>query len=394
MKETIIHTALSCMLLLGICGCSKDCTECQDAPQPPVPALLDLNITLPTQADESDIPERERVKELRLILIDKSSGKVEYNNTLDLQSLSPSVDDDPRFRYSYHIRLESTVGAKCIYALANAEHLIGDIATEEEGARLMENLDKIELSEDIYALNNGSNIPIVSRRYEVELGGQSSTGEAITEQKAEIVMAYAATKWEFTFENKFGDPKDSGDSGNGVADGTESTDKNIDIIGWQITSVAKKSYLVPHMKDDAWEKLIELGGTTNSDVWVIDYDLPANTTHEVYDLDYQEKEPLDYHESFPDPTTYYIHESKNIGTSTEQEYLLSLKIKPRGSENNPPMILTGKLPNLKSLVRGTHVQVHVTLRNMPDPGDNTLEVRVKTWINDEPVNGTWEEVTQ
>lgn len=394
MKETIIHTALSCMLLLGICGCSKDCTECQDAPQPPAPALLDLNITLPTRADESAIPERELVKELRLILIDKSSDKVEYNNALDLQSLSPSVDDDSKFRYSYHIRLESTVGTKCIYALANAEELIEDIVSEENGKTLMENLDKIELPEDIYALDNKSNIPIVSRRYEVELGGQSSTGQAITEQKTEIVMAYAATKWEFTFENKFGDPKDSGDNGNGVADGTDNTNKDVDIIGWQISSVAKKSYLVPHMDEQAWKELIDLGGMTDSDDWVTDYDLPSNTAHEVYDLDYSEKKPLNYHATFTDQTTYYIHESRNI-TTTEQEYLLSLKIRLKSwSETDPPMILTGKLPNLESLVRGTHVQVHVTLRNMPESGDNTLEVRVKTWINDEPVNGTWEEVTQ
>jgi len=38
--------------------------------------------------------------------------------------------------------------------------------------------------------------------------------------------------------------------------------------------------------------------------------------------------------------------------------------------------------------------VQARLKNMPDKGDNTLEVRVKTWINDEPVNGSWEEITQ
>lgn len=66
--------------------------------------------------------------------------------------------------------------------------------------------------------------------------------------------------------------------------------------------------------------------------------------------------------------------------------------------NAPAIILTGKedgkFPNLKSLVRGTHVVVNVTVTKLPDAGENGLDVRVKTWIDDPVVDGDWEEVPQ
>ncbi len=377
MKEKIIHMVVFGLLLLGMSGCSKSGEGISPVP-PPDPALLELDIMLPARANGSDIPACEQVKVLRLIMVDAETGTVEYNELLDISS--PSVLDGKPFRYSYRVRIESTAGTKYLYALANAENLIGDIVSETSGEKLMEGLETLELTGDIGKLNTDGSIPIVPRKYEVKLGGQSAAGRAVSEQKAEIVMAYAATKFDFTFIN------------------TLNTSENVNIVGWQIDKVAKKSYLVPHMGDDAWNMLIGLGGTVDDDEWVTAYTLPQNTTHEGYSRDYPEAMPLTYGTTKEDPTTYYLHESRYFGAfgSSEQEYIFSLRIKPQGwSDADPPIILSGgKLPNLKSLVRGTHVVVQATLRNMPEPGDNSLEVRVKTWINDDPVSGGWEEVTQ
>ncbi len=377
MKEKIIHMAVFGLLLLGISGCSKSGGGVSPVP-PPDPALLELDIMLPARANGSDVPKCEQVRELRLIMVDAKTGTVEYNELLDISS--PSVLDGKPFRYSYHVRIESTAGTKYLYALANAENLIEDVVCETSGTKLVEGLETLELSGEIGALNTDGSIPIVSRRYEIELGGQSAAGRAISEQKAEIVMAYAATKFDFTFTNDLKKPE------------------NVDIVGWQIDKVAKRSYLVPHMENDAWNMLIGLGGTVDDDEWGTAYTLPQNTTYERYRRAYPAAKPLIYGATEKDPTTCYLHESRYFGAfgSSEQEYIFSLRIKPQGwSDDDPPITLSGgKLPNLKSLVRGTHVVVQATLRNMPEPGDNSLEVRVKTWINDDPVNGGWEEVTQ
>ena len=77
-----------------------------------------------------------------------------------------------------------------------------------------------------------------------------------------------------------------------------------------------------------------------------------------------------------------------------QEYYLTLKIRKteEGADQNPVSV-SAKLPNLESLVRGTHVVIKARVRQWPEPGDNSLDVRVATWIDDKPVDGGWEEVT-
>ncbi len=37
--------------------------------------------------------------------------------------------------------------------------------------------------------------------------------------------------------------------------------------------------------------------------------------------------------------------------------------------------------------------IKARIRQWPEPGDNSLDVRVTTWIDDKPVDGGWEEVT-
>lgn len=378
MKETIIHIALFSVLLLGLCGCSKECTECSDTPQPSVPARFELNITLPTRAgSENDIPERERVKELRLIMIDDKTGNVDFNDLLDI--IKPTISTDGKYRYSFHYEIETTRGTKTLYALANAENLVNDIVSKTFGKELITALEAIEMNGDFSRIRTDGAIPIISRAYKITPSVDSGI-----DNKVDIVMAYAATKFEFTFDNQF------------------TTGENIRIVGWEISQVAQCSYLVPHITDEGWKGLIDLGGTTDREDWITDYDVPENPKYAGYRFTYQEQLPLLYGEEKQDPRIYYLHESKYIPSlkyEHEQEYYFTLRILLEGAtETAQPIILRGKddgkLPNLKSLIRGTHVKVNVTLKNMPEPGDNSLEVRVQSWILDDPIDGSWEEVTQ
>lgn len=381
MKERIIHITIFGLLLLGMSGCSK--SDGEIAPDPSLkPALLELDISLSTRADRENIPECEQIKELRVVVIDVNTGKVEYNKSVDLDEAGLSVQDGKPFRYSCHVGIETTAGTKYLYAFANAENLIGDLVSETSGTRFVERLEQLELTGEIGELNEDGSIPAASRRYEVTLGEKdASGGQAVVTGHVDVVMAYAVTKFDFTFVNRL------------------NTGEGVDVVGWQIDKIAKKSYLIPHMEDADWDKLIGLGGTVDNAEWVTGYTLPPGTPHEGYVRNYQPSQRLAFNGEMDDPTTYYLHESKyfgDFGSTKEQEYVFTLKIKPMGwREDDPPMSLSsGKFPNLESLARGTHVVVVATLRNMPEPGDNSLEVRVKTWINDEPVSGSWEEVTQ
>ena len=150
MKEKIIHIAVCSLLLFGLSGCSRGSGDESLALQSSDPVLLELDIALPTRTDESGIPEREKVKELRLIMIDAKSGKVEYNKLFE--NPTPSISKSDRYRYSYSVKIESTAGTKFLYALANAESLIGNVVTETLGAELMEGLEKFELTGEIDSL--------------------------------------------------------------------------------------------------------------------------------------------------------------------------------------------------------------------------------------------------
>lgn len=372
----ISHIALFCVLLPCVCGCGNECMDIRDTPQPALSTRLSLDITLPALTGEEDIPVRERVKELRLIMIDDGSDKVEFNKVLDLSSLS--VSKDSKYRYTYHVEIESKTGSKTLYALANAEDLIqGIVSSTTSGKALVNALENAEIPSDFYD-QTGNHIPIVSRAYKASL--------TAAEEKTEVsmVLAYVATKFDFTFTNKL------------------ESKENVKIVGWDIRQEAQRSYLVPHMTDKAWEGLIGLGGSVDSREWITDYEVPENTEYVGYRWTYPSSTPLPHGSTWTDPETYYLHESKYFPPEEggkEQKYYFSLRIRLQdASESSLPLVLQGKnfghLPNLQSLVRGTHVKVNATLTKLPEAGDNSLEVRVKTWIVDDPIDGGWEEVPQ
>lgn len=275
--------------------------------------------------------------------------------------------------------------------MANAEELIVNIVNSKSGEAIIEGLTQLRLESGFF--KQEKDIPIISKPYQITLeedkaSGISPEGRLVYLNRMDIVMAYAAVKFDFTFNSQL-------------------EKENINIVEWQIGKVAQNSYLIPRINE--WEKLIALAGTSDiggdGDMqgWVTDYDVPLSPVHEIYSHVYSPVIPLAAGaEGVKDPVTHYMHESRYLGDDGKaetQEYYFILKVRTSGmAENAPAIILTGKedgkFPNLKSLVRGTHVVVNVTVTKLPDAGENGLDVRVKTWIDDPVVDGDWEEVPQ
>ena len=171
----------------------------------------------------------------------------------------------------------------------------------------------------------------------------------------------------------------------------------MEVMEWSIGQMAKRSYLVPRMNDSEWDKLVNLAGTTNARDWVRGYEVPEASGLHTYSHVYETPIGIKYGEGQEaDKNTYYLHETKfldNVKSEDKQEYYLTLKIRRTGADTTS-VLLSAKLPNLESLVRGTHVEIKAKVTRWPPPGDNSLDVRVRTWIDDPPVDGGWEEVTQ
>ena len=111
-------------LLLGSCKDSVEEPGFDDAyARVPQSVVMQLNVAL--SAPTRDVPDCEKVKELRVILLDEKTKNVELNELMDVENYS--VPEDSRFLYEYKKEgIMTTVGKKILYALANSEELIQD----------------------------------------------------------------------------------------------------------------------------------------------------------------------------------------------------------------------------------------------------------------------------
>ena len=130
-------------LLLGSCKDSVEEPGFDDAyARVPQSVVMQLNVAL--SAPTRDVPDCEKVKELRVILLDEKTKNVEFNELMDVENYS--VPEDSRFLYEYKKEgIMTTVGKKILYALANSEELIQDIVTLP-GAEMITGLDSLKLT--------------------------------------------------------------------------------------------------------------------------------------------------------------------------------------------------------------------------------------------------------
>ena len=269
-----------------------------------------------------------------------------------------------------------------LHNFGDVENILKDKMNWENETMIIDNLSLLVLDSEIkesYQSNSDGYLPITSKKYEVDLtqpeGWKPEEGESsIYTVKETIYMAYAAVKFDFTFE----------------------MNNNITIKKWTIRDIAKQSYLIPNITDNAWETLIKIQGQVDpkdddNTIWVTDYKMPEGTALSPYESS-QEINLKFQEDKWIDPTAYYLPETKNwISDFGKQIYMLSLTVESNGQEYE----LTPKqFPNLESLVRGTHVKVHAKISDVSPgaEGEVELEAQVVDWISEPEIKGDWEEV--
>ena len=333
-------------LLLGSCKDSVEEPGFDDAyARVPQSVVMQLNVAL--SAPTRDVPDCEKVKELRVILLDEKTKNVEFNELMDVENYS--VPEDSRFLYEYKKEgIMTTVGKKILYALANSEELIQDIVTLP-GAEMITGLDSLKLTNGTgnFPFPKHGKVPIASRKEHITLSVDDGMEDFVTRAthvyltKVTVELAYVPVKFSLSYEN--------GDYSN-----------EMEVMEWSIGQMAKRSYLVPRMNDSEWDKLVNLAGTTNARDWVRGYEVPEASGLHTYSHVYETPIGIKYGEGQEaDKNTYYLHETKfldNVKSEDKQEYYLTLKIRRTGADTTS-VLLSAKLPNLESLVRGTHVEI-------------------------------------
>ena len=178
-----------------------------------------------------------------------------------------------------------------------------------------------------------------------------------------LYVAYAATKFTFTFENQ-------------MADGVLGIS---DII---INQVASTSYLYPQDVDSRW-----LNRLLNKEI-VTSYAIPDVAVHSPFSLENTERVVIEKGGTYTFPPVY-VTESKNVNAlDNEQSYLLGLKI-GRGEDAAADLIRDRQLNPLSSLFRNTHVDVKIVVKKL-----DQIEViqgiygMINSWEEIDPVEGS------
>lgn len=371
-------------------------------------ATLTIHTAVPgagTRAD--DIPEREKIDRLRIIVVDKETNIVDY----DRLHIFPYRDGS-----TYTIDLDKG-GKKYLYLLANTEDLDLDIPFKgEDWDNAVDDYDDINPS-----LPEGR-LPFTSK-YEVEVaeeeeedtdgdettegdapadgdgtteGGTPADGDGATEgdAPADVVpeipedytcyIAIAAVKFSFTFTN--------------------GTGNDIVVSDFKISSIADRSYLFPHNKE--WDEWVENVTGDGEKKYFTNYEIPSDE-HDVFTVPIPSSGNEGESEagtgtsasSFTvlaeeDNNTYtipdfYCHESKHIlpfPDAKDQQYFIQFTI--GGKE------YVAEIQGLKSLIRSTHVIVNININKLSEDVTHDIVVwgKITDWKDLDPVEGGLEEV--
>lgn len=318
-----------------------------------------------TRADATSIPEREQIDKLRIIVVDKTTNNVEYNSLLNF----PNRDGS-----SYNIEVTKN-GTKLVYFLANTESLT-NLSLPRKG----QTWNGTEV--DGYVLHSlpENRLPFTSK-YEIEVNEEDVA--------ATCYIAIASIKFSLDFTNN--------------------TEKEIEVQSLKISSIADRSYLLPHLdsKED-WDKWIE-SVTSDDKEYITAYSIPTDTQHQEFEVKAEDTTTgtddgdgttdddsgnTSDGSSFTVETgktytfdSFYCHESKFIlQGETEQHYSIQFEIGDK--------TYYGEIDDLKSLIRSTHVTIHININKLDtNPGNIIIWGTITPWTPYEPIEGELEEVT-
>lgn len=335
-------------------------------------ATLTIHTAVPgagTRADDN-IPEREKIDRLRIIVVDKETNTVDYNR---LHSF-PYRDGS-----TYTIGLDKG-GKKLLYLLANTEDL--GLVIPSKGDTWNDEVDDYFIT----SLPEGS-LPFTSI-YEVEVaeeeeedtdGGETTEGDAPADVVPEIpedytcYIAIAAVKFSFTFTN--------------------GTKNDIVVSDFKISSIADRSYLFPHNED--WDEWVENVTGDGAKKYFTNYKIPSDAEpdaeHDVFPVPIPSSSftvPTGDNNTYTIPD-FYCHESKHIlpfPDAKDQQYFIQFTI--GGKE------YVAEIQGLKSLIRSTHVIVNIKINKLSEDKPHEIVVlgKITDWKDLDPVEGGLEEV--
>lgn len=390
--KKIIRILILCLSCIGACWLLPACSSAIEEPESGggsdgSTVTLTIQAAVPdgTRADGSEVPEREKIDQLRIIVVDQTTHKVEHNQL--------HVFSYPEDKYNIKVEKNST---KDVYFLANAEDWcsdfpeVGDIYNPDEDESEGDEGDDDIIEARTTTMpslfnqeieNLPENLPYTSK-YEIEV--------ADSDVEATCYIAIAAVKFDIVFNNYTGN--------------------DITVKSLEIGAIANQSYLFPHNNDwDEWVKNLTGSGTKD---YFTDYDIPEYTTHENFPVPIPSTQGGDDTQGNADDgsgnpsfivsakndsesgsytiPTFYCHESKNFPLGVEeQRYIIQFMIddKPYVSE------ITDSGEYLESLIRSTHVIITVNINALDEtPGNIVIWGQIVGWEEKGEVEGNLEPV--
>lgn len=357
-------------------------------------ATLTIHTAVPgagTRAD--DIPEREKIDGLRIIVVDKETNTVDYNRL----HIFPYRDGS-----TYTIDLDKG-GKKYLYLLANTEDLDLDIPSEGDTWNdEVDDYDITSLPEDRLPFTSKYEVEVAEEEEEDTDGDETTDGDTPTDgdgttegdtpadddgttggdttedvvpeipEDYTCYIAVAAVKFSFTFTN--------------------GTKDNIEVSDFKISSIADCSYLFPH--NEEWDKWVENVTGDGAKEYFTKYEIPFGTKHKVFPVPIPSS-------SFTVPTgdnniytipDFYCHESKYLPFPDEKDQHYTIHFSIDGKSYDAE--IKDKTGGLKSLIRSTHVIVNIKINKLAGSDDRQIVVwgKITDWTTDTAIEGGLEEL--
>lgn len=394
--KKIIRILILCFGCIGACWLLPACSSAIEEPESGgggdgSTVTLTIQAAVPdgTRADGSEVPDREKIDQLWIIVVDQTTHKVEHNQ---LHRFSYPEDE-------YNIEVEKN-STKDVYFLANAESWCSDIPGVGEIYNPDEDESEGDESDDGIIVAKTTTMPSlfnqkITNLPENRLPYTSKYEIKVEDENVEATcyIAIAAVKFDIDFNNY--------------------TERQITIKSLEIVGIADQSYLFPH--NDKWDEWVsDITGSNTYKDYFTDYDIPENTVHENFPVPIPSTPGNDATQensggnngmsfevsaksdsesgsgSYTIPT-FYCHESKNKTESNKQQYFIQFEIDDKVFISE---IKTGS-ESLASLIRSTHVKITVNINSLEQKDEAIIisgEIVDWNWL--EEVTGDIEEVEE
>lgn len=373
--KKIVKILILCLSCIGACWLLPACSSAIEEPESGgggdgSTVTLTIQAAVPdgTRADGSGVPEREKIDQLRIIVVDQTTHKVEHNQ---LHGFSYPEDE-------YNIEVEKN-STKDVYFLANAEFWRSDFPEVGEIYNPEEDESEGNESDDGIIVARTTTMPSLFNQEITDLPDKlpyTSKYEIEVEDKnvaATCYIAIAAVKFLVKITNKTGDP--------------------IEISSLQIADTADKSYLFPHLEEGKWDQWIN-SVIAQDGQYITAYNIPDDATHKPFTLSNEQITIPSSEMSVIGPA--YCHESKLLfatgsdpdDDSTEQYYTIQFQIEGTN--------YYAEIEGLKSLIRSTYVIINIFINNLDTATDEPINVwgTIEPWKPYDPIEGELEEVSQ